>query len=121
MNKNNFYIYAYTRADGTPYYIGKGKNGRAFDAFNHRNLVPKDKSQIVFLNKGLTEEKAFEAEKLYISMFGRKDLGTGILRNLTNGGDGHSNPSDMTKAKMSASHKGKISWNKELRVCRGFI
>jgi len=50
--------------------------------------TPKDKSRIIFLKTGLTEEEALKHEVYMISVLGRKDLGTGILRNLTDGGDG---------------------------------
>jgi len=91
---NNYYTYAYLREDGTPYYIGKGKGHRAY--VNHyrekRNCisVPKDKSRIIFLKKNLNEEEAFKHEIYMIDVLGRKDLGTGILRNKTNGGEGAS-------------------------------
>ncbi|MDE1767261.1 MAG: hypothetical protein KGI27_13470 [Thaumarchaeota archaeon] len=106
---NNFYVYAYTRKDGTPYYIGKGKDDRAYDGSSHNIKPPTNKSQIVFLNQNLPEDKAFEAERLYIAMFGRKDLGTGILRNLTNGGEGPSGHrhSVETREKQSWSHKNR--------------
>jgi hypothetical protein len=40
------------------------------------------------LKRNLTEEEAFKHEIYMIAIFGRKDNGTGILINLTNGGDG---------------------------------
>ena len=87
--KNVFYTYAYLREDGTPYYIGKGKGKRAYDRRRHSAYVP-SKNRILFLKKNLTEEEAFKHEKYMIAVFGRKDLGTGILYNLTDGGDGPS-------------------------------
>lgn len=83
-----FYTYAYLRKDGTPYYIGKGKNGRVYHK-RHRISVP-PKERILFLKQNLSEEDAIKHEMYMIFVFGRKDLETGILRNLTNGGEGMS-------------------------------
>ena len=103
---NEFYTYAYFRKDRTPYYIGKGKDNRAYKKGVGQIKPPKDKSRIIFLQQNLTEEKAFQHEKYMIGVFGRKDLGTGILYNRTDGGEGHSNPSTETRKKMSESKKG---------------
>ena len=101
---NEFYVYAYLRADKTPYYVGKGKGSRAYSK-NRAIKRPKDKNRIVFLRKGLTEDKAFEWERFYIKHYGRIDRGTGILRNLTDGGEGMSNPSEGTREKLSDNAK----------------
>jgi hypothetical protein len=86
-----YYVYAYLREDGTPYYIGKGKDKRAFKRHRKGKLpVPKDVSKIVFLQEELSEQDALTLEHLLIMQYGRIDLGTGILRNLTNGGEGSS-------------------------------
>jgi len=109
-NERKFYTYAYLRKDGTPYYIGKGTGDRAFVKRNRRVATP-TKDRILFLKTGLTEEEAFKHEVYLIAVLGRKDLGTGVLWNFTDGGEGASGQvvSEETKNKRSNSLKGKPS------------
>jgi len=107
-----FYVYAYLREDNTPYYIGKGKGLRAWIKIKSRERIncPKDKTRIIFLETNLTDLGALALERRYIKWYGRKDNNTGILRNLTDGGEGGNGAirSMETRAKMSASAKGKL-------------
>jgi len=109
LNPNRFYTYAYLREDRTPYYIGKGCGRRIYCNKGRPCSKPKDKSRIIFLKQNLTEEEAFKHEIYMIDVFGRKDLGTGILHNRTDGGEGSSGciPSEETKRKLSEVNKGK--------------
>ncbi len=115
----HYYTYAYLREDRTPYYIGKGQGNRIFNKNKGDIKPPKDKSRIIYLKQNLTEEEAFRHEIYMIDVFGRKDLGTGILRNKTDGGDGASGAirSEETKIKMSEAKKN-ISEETKKRMCK---
>lgn len=106
-----FYTYLWLRGDGTPYYVGKGKGDRGLTSKDHRHSCP-PKDRIIIQNH-ISEEEAYEAEKFIVDFYGRIDLGTGCLRNLTEGGDKPpSNKgkkhSEYTKRKMSIAAKGVI-------------
>jgi hypothetical protein len=117
-NPCRFYTYAYLREDGTPYYIGKGSGYRAYSSKGRPCGTP-DRSRIVILKKNLLESEAYKHEMYMIFVFGRKDLGTGILHNLSDGGEhGRSGGvgnfrkgtkhSEKTKKLIGSYHKGKV-------------
>lgn len=111
-----YYVYAYLREDGSPYYIGKGKSDRAYK--RHTNVpVPKDHSKIIFLETNLTEIGALALERRYIQWYGRKDNHTGILRNLTDGGEGVSGATFLKGIPRSDYARQRISEGKLGKPC----
>lgn len=102
-----FYTYKYVWEDGTPYYIGKGQENRAFK--NHGDIpVPKDRNRIIFLIENVSEKEAFQHEKEMIKFYGRKDLGTGPLLNKTSGGQGVSNRVITEELREKYREAGKV-------------
>jgi hypothetical protein len=83
-----YYVYLYLREDNTPYYVGKGSGFRAFKKNPKEFHPPSDLSRIIIVADNLTEMWAFILERKFIRWYGRKDLGTGILYNKTDGGEG---------------------------------
>jgi len=92
---NIFYVYKYLRSKasknglaGSPYYIGKGRGKRASRKANHYVPVPTNAKNIAIVSEGMSELDALQLEMLLIHFYGRVDLGTGCLNNMTDGGDG---------------------------------
>ena len=94
-----YYVYLYLRDNGTPYYCGKGKGKRAY-----RKGASK-KIKLVAVH--LSENEAFTLEKRLIALYGRKDLGTGILNNKTDGGEGSSGAVRSTESRRRISNTKK--------------
>jgi hypothetical protein len=98
---------------GTPYYVGKGKGIRAFTKHSGHIQPPIDKSRIIVMFRD-SEQEAYDTEKELINNWGRIDIGTGCLRNLTDGGEGNitrgflgHKHTEESNRKNSEAHKGR--------------
>jgi hypothetical protein len=103
------YTYLWLREDGTPYYVGKGRKCRATETHRAGHKLSPPPTDRIILQEWPNEELALEAERFLIAYYGRKDLGTGCLRNLTDGGEGITGvkfSSETLKRKRAA---GKVS------------
>ena len=114
-----FYVYLHCRPDGSTFYVGKGsdkgrvKKSHKFSVRNpyHKSIVAKcgGKENIeVIIFPSLSEDHSFKEERILIKFFGRHDIGTGCLANMTDGGDGKSGwvPSEDERKKRSVRSTG---------------
>jgi hypothetical protein len=90
-----FYVYGHFIPNSeTPFYIGKGRKKRAWDKCGRtywwHNIVNKNGFEVRILYETDDESSAFSIEKELIEHYGRKNTGTGVLINLTDGGEGAS-------------------------------
>lgn len=92
-NHTDYYVYYYLREQdsqrakaGTPYYVGKGRCNRIHA--KHRIGRPKRRDLRIKIAENLTSYQASQIEVLHIAIWGRVSNNTGILHNLTDGGDG---------------------------------
>jgi hypothetical protein len=103
-------VYRHRRLnDNSVFYIGIGNKQRPFVKTKRnsywQNIVKKDGYYVEIIQKNLSFEDAKELEVFLISLYGRKDIKTGILCNMSDGGDG-SNVSPEVRKKISESRKG---------------
>jgi len=90
---DKFYVYAhYIPNQSQPFYIGRGCNGRAYSDYGRsewwKRVVNKYGYEVKILHDNLSNDLANRLEMQLIKEYGRKNLGTGCLINLTDGGDG---------------------------------
>ena len=111
------YLYRHIRLDkNQPFYIGiSGRNNnysRAYSMLDRniywKRIVAKTKYEIEIVLDDLNWEDVCKKEKEFILFYGRRDLGKGLLVNLTDGGEGLLNHkiSEQTSIKMSKSQLG---------------
>lgn len=91
---NNIVVYRYIRLDkDQPFYIGIGTLKRARDTKHGRSeyfkrICNKHGAELEIVENDLDWNTAAEKEKWWIKFYGRENIGTGILCNLTDGGEG---------------------------------
>ncbi len=128
-----FYVYVYCNplkpsslhpSGFEPFYVGKGQGQRMnyhftdwslkFDENRHKvrtiqKIINSGNIPIVVKEfETLDEEEAYEKEKMLINQFGRKDKRTGVLTNMTDGGEGKRGYITSEKTKKFISEKRKI-------------
>jgi len=105
-------VYQHIRKDTNQiFYIGIGKTEKRAYSIQGRNIhwkriVKKYGYEIDIIHITLTYDEAFDLEKFYIKKYGRQDIKTGILVNMTDGGEGNINPSDETRKIYSERQLG---------------
>jgi hypothetical protein len=123
QESNMFYVYVYKDPRPTKnqqvVYVGKGTGDRAWVHWKRRvkgnkgfgaflALLRREKLEplIELVKDKLDEAEAFYEEMRLIQTYGRRDLGTGTLFNLTDGGEGFSNVvrTDEWRQNLSIAH-----------------
>lgn len=115
------YVYRHIRLDKNEvFYIGIGGFNKKEPLYSYKraysnrrnnywkNITNKTDYIVEIISEGLTREQACKKEIEFIKLYGRIDLGTGTLVNLTDGGEGSNGPkTEEHKKKIGLSNKGK--------------
>lgn len=107
-------VYTHKRLDSNQiFYVGIGKTEkRAYSKLGRSkywyNLTSVKEYEVIITHKDIIWEEACSIEKYLIAFYGRKDLNTGTLVNMTDGGDGIKNLvfTDEIRKNKSNSKKG---------------
>jgi hypothetical protein len=116
------YVYLWLRPCGTPFYVGLGHADRAWSQGRNRHtdsvrrkIEENGQDVDILILPCRTREDAGELESILIAHYGRLDLGTGPLTNMTDGGE-HGCPGNTwnkgrvhgpeTRVRMSSARVG---------------
>ncbi len=126
---NIYYIYIHIRVDlNVPFYVGVGTirserkyyKQRYYRAHNKsrrtkfwKNIINKTDYRIEVLEESLDEVYILKREQELIQLYGRRDLGSGTLVNLTDGGEG------CKRMKMSEEARFRMKENSGMRGILG--
>lgn len=138
--QEKYYLYRHIRLDkNEPFYIGIGviyddfptarsRYERAFSKLKRNpywsNIINKTNYDVEIMIESDSREFIIQKEIEFIKLYGRKDNNTGILSNMTNGGDGGNGSrkfrkiiiSEETRKKLSLIHKGRPHTNQMIKV-----
>lgn len=119
-----YYLYRHIRLDtNQPFYIGIGTKPKKYNSFKKeyqrafvkqgrntywKNITNKTEYKIDILFESNDHDNIQEKEKEFITLYGRIDLGTGILVNYTDGGVGSSNMKFESQERIKNSTIRKI-------------
>lgn len=118
-----YYVYLWVRENRTPYYVGKGKEYRAYvkHTWGKKWISPPPKDRIVIVKYFDNEEESYLFEEWLISVYKRKSEG-GILINRSIGGKNRASlmrsKEEKEKSRIEAlkkyqqSEKGKETYRK---------
>ena len=110
--ENNKVLYRHLKPNGEVFYIGIGNKDRPYSKKRNKlwkRVVNKYGYTIDILKKDMSWKDAVQIEKILISWYGRIDLGTGTLVNMTDGGEGNSGYiyTDEIKKKIGDKSRGR--------------
>jgi hypothetical protein len=116
MISKSTYIYRHIRLDkNEPFYIGIGTDSKYQRAYSKQSrnifwnrVVSKTDYEVEILLDNLTKDEAKIKEIEFIALYGKKIDKTGILTNISDGGDGNSGCKHTEEAKLKIGLSNKF-------------
>jgi hypothetical protein len=116
MISKSTYIYRHIRLDkNEPFYIGIGTDSKYQRAYSKQSrnifwnrVVSKTDYEVEILLDNLTKDEAKIKEIEFIALYGKKIDKTGILTNISDGGDGNSGGKHTEEAKLKIGLSNKF-------------
>ena len=135
---NKYYVYIYLNPlkNNEPFYIGKGKGNRYkkhlcknehfynnYKINTINKIIEKTNNYppIEIYKDNLSEEDAFYLEEELIAFYGRKNNNTGILTNMTDGGEGNSGRLISEEEKKNISVRMSKPHTEQHKINQGIV